>query len=87
MPAISQRHNPVEGFPKRFGCIHLQSRIGVKSRALPDKPIETGILVRCGAVFWHCSVELHFTRPQRIPIVVAKNTSNPEQAATLLKAL
>jgi hypothetical protein len=34
----------------------------MESRVFAGKPIEIGDLVRCGAVFWQCSVELHFTR-------------------------
>jgi hypothetical protein len=40
MPALSQRHNPVEGFPKRFGWKHIHSSTGTKSRGFRDKPIE-----------------------------------------------
>jgi hypothetical protein len=49
--------------------------------------LKSPILVRCGAKFWRCSVDFHFTRKHPAPIVVVKNPSNPKQAATFFKAL
>jgi hypothetical protein len=40
MLALSPGHNPVDGFPKRFGQINISQRMSEESRAIRDEPIE-----------------------------------------------
>jgi hypothetical protein len=40
MLALSPGHNPVDGFPKRFGRTHFSQRMSKVSRAIRDEPIE-----------------------------------------------
>jgi len=79
MPALPPGHNPVEGFPKRFGRSNISQRIGAESRVIRNKPIEIVEMMRCSANFWHCSVDFGFTSAGALPMLAPSQIRIPRR--------
>jgi hypothetical protein len=84
MPALPPRHNPAEGFPKRFGFSHISQRTGSKSIAIRGKPIE---MMRCSAIFRHCSAKFGLRPAAGGSILQVRNSRISHEVRAFFKAL
>jgi hypothetical protein len=87
MPALPPGHNPVVGFPKRFGCQNISQRIGAESRPIRDKPIEIAAMMRCSVFFLRRNVDSSFSSVGALLLCAVANPAPAGGLAHLFKAL